>query len=172
MPIWFTPPRRNLDLRVRCGNMFELVGGSVYMAFANSCPTDVAGAKVKKGSSFPKGITLYTSRDAGRSFVQACLPVALKQEGYELMETSDGKGAVVIVDYVISSGAVDMQGSSVYVAGPHHALFSLSMTDVAHSAYGFATDFSRVESMPVSGGWGAGWEGVKQTEKGWVWSMC
>lgn len=41
-----------------------------------------------------------------------------------------------------------MQGSSVYVAGPHHALFSLSLTDIA--SIGYATDFTRVDGLPVS----------------------
>ena len=66
------------------------------------------------------------------------------------MEAHDGLGAIVIVDFMINTGfGLDVPASSVYTAGPHHALFSLSMTDVYHADYGFATDFSRIEAVPV-----------------------
>ncbi|PNW71630.1 hypothetical protein CHLRE_16g662250v5 [Chlamydomonas reinhardtii] len=139
---------KSFSTHVRCGNMFEVVGRSVYLAFANSCPTDVNGKSRSSPSSYPRGITLYTSLDAGNSFTQACLPVALKQEGYELVETHDGRGAVVVVDFVVDTGFMDLPASSVYTAGPHHALFSLSLTDVYHSEFGTTTDFARVEGVP------------------------
>ncbi len=37
--------------------------------------------------------------------LSAVLPV--QQEGYELMETQDGTGAVVIVDFLINNGAAE-----------------------------------------------------------------
>mmetsp|Transcript_15969 Transcript_15969/g.34497 ORF Transcript_15969/g.34497 Transcript_15969/m.34497 type:complete len:890 (+) Transcript_15969:138-2807(+) len=138
---------RDLNTHVRCGNMFELVGHSVYLAFANSCPVNIDGGG-RHESDFAKGITLYTSTDGGNAFVQACLPVALKQEGYELMETHDGTGAIVIVDFLIDNGFMDIPASSVYTAGPHHALFSLSLTDVYRADFGFSTDFARIEGLP------------------------
>ncbi|KAG2489020.1 hypothetical protein HYH03_012458 [Edaphochlamys debaryana] len=137
-----------IDTHVRCGNMFEVVGRSIYLAFANSCPTDINGRARSKPSSYPRGITLFTSLDGGSSFTQACLPVALNQEGYELVETHDGRGAVIIVDFVVQTGFMDLPASSVYSAGPHHALFSLSLTDVYHSEFGTTTDFARVEGVP------------------------
>ncbi|KAG2441862.1 hypothetical protein HXX76_003470 [Chlamydomonas incerta] len=139
---------KSFSTHVRCGNMFEVVGRSVYLAFANSCPTDINGKSRSSPSSYPRGITLFTSLDAGNSFTQACLPVALKQEGYELVETHDGRGAVVVVDFVVDTGFMDLPASSVYTAGPHHALFSLSLTDVYHSEFGTTTDFARVEGVP------------------------
>lgn len=46
-------------------------------------------------------------------------------------------------------GAQNLPASSVYTAGPHHALFSLSLTGVYHADYGFSTDFAKIESLPV-----------------------
>jgi hypothetical protein len=66
---------------VSCGNQFELVGSAIYLAFANSCPTDIHGKTRKTDGQWPRGITLYTSVDFGKSFEQACLPVALKVGG-------------------------------------------------------------------------------------------
>eukprot|EP00201_Polytomella_parva_P016140 CAMPEP_0175072082 /NCGR_PEP_ID=MMETSP0052_2-20121109/19671_1 /TAXON_ID=51329 ORGANISM="Polytomella parva, Strain SAG 63-3" /NCGR_SAMPLE_ID=MMETSP0052_2 /ASSEMBLY_ACC=CAM_ASM_000194 /LENGTH=978 /DNA_ID=CAMNT_0016339465 /DNA_START=262 /DNA_END=3198 /DNA_ORIENTATION=+ len=142
---------KSFETHVPCGNMFEIVGEGIYIAYSNSCPVDVQGNK-RRDSSTSKGITLYTSADGGLTFDQACLPVALKQEGYELMETHDGKGAVVVVDFVSDSGssssASSGSASSMYTAGPHHAVFSLSLTNVHRSDFGFGTDLTRIEGIP------------------------
>lgn len=84
------------------------------------------------------------------------LQSSLQQQGYELMETHDGTGAIVIVDFLINNGFMDIPASSVYTAGPHHALFSLSLTDVFHADFGMSTDFAKVEGLPVS--LGKSWE--------------
>lgn len=68
---------KTFSTHVRCGNMFEIIGSTIYLAFANSCPTDING-KDRGRDSYPGGITLYTSTDGGANFIQACLPVALK----------------------------------------------------------------------------------------------
>eukprot|EP00197_Chlamydomonas_leiostraca_P003012 CAMPEP_0202867564 /NCGR_PEP_ID=MMETSP1391-20130828/9502_1 /ASSEMBLY_ACC=CAM_ASM_000867 /TAXON_ID=1034604 /ORGANISM="Chlamydomonas leiostraca, Strain SAG 11-49" /LENGTH=890 /DNA_ID=CAMNT_0049547617 /DNA_START=70 /DNA_END=2742 /DNA_ORIENTATION=- len=141
---WFS----SFDTQVKCGNMFEIIGRTVYLAVANSCPVDPSGRARKDKPQYPQGITLYTSLDGGNTFTQACLPVALKQEGYELLQTHDGSGAIIIVDFLINNGYMDIPASSVYTAGPHHALFSLSLTDVYHADFGFGTDFARVEGLP------------------------
>lgn len=138
---WF----QSFTTHVRCGNMFEIIGKSVYLAMANSCPTDINGKQRSEAPAYPQGITLFTSQDGGCSFTQACLPVAVKQEGYELLETHDGTGAIIIVDFVVNN---NLPASSVYTAGPHHALFSLSLTDVYHADYGFSTDFAKIEGLP------------------------
>jgi len=36
------------------------------------------------------------------------------------------------------------------MAGPHHALFSLALADVYHADFGYATDFAKIEGLPVS----------------------
>ncbi len=46
----------------------------------------------------------------------------------------------------------DIPASSVFMSGPHHVLFSLSLADVYHGDLGFATDFAKVEGLPVSCG--------------------
>ena len=129
---------------------------SIYLAYANTCPTDIRGNKRPSTGQTFKGITMYTSIDGGNSFLQGCLPVAIKQEGYELLSTQDGTGAIVIVDFLINNGYMDIPASSVYTAGPHHALFSLSLTDVYRADFGFSTDFARIEGLPVRGGGGEG----------------
>jgi hypothetical protein len=43
--------------------------------------------------------------------------VMLQQQGYELMETHDGEGAVVVVDYMMRAGPAYVRGSSAYTAG-------------------------------------------------------
>lgn len=69
-----------------------------------------------------------------------------------MVETHDGAGAVIIVDFVVRTGFMDLPASSVYTAGPHHALFSLSMTSVARSDLSSSTDFARIEGVPVRRG--------------------
>ncbi|KAF5837876.1 hypothetical protein DUNSADRAFT_3769 [Dunaliella salina] len=139
---------KDFAIHVKCGNQFEVVGRTVYLAFANACPTDVNGKPQTEPSKFPGGITLFTSTDGGNTFVQGCLPIALKQEGYELMETQDGTGVVLVVDYLVKTSIMDIPASSVFMSGPHHALFSLSLADVYHADFGFTTDFSKIEGLP------------------------
>lgn len=50
---------------------------------------------------------------------------------------------------VAASIMQDIPASSVYTAGPHHALFSLSLTDVYRTDYGMSTDFAKIEGLPV-----------------------
>lgn len=86
---------------------------------------------------------------AGCAAPQACLPIALKQEGYELMETHDRNSTIIIVDYMLKGPSGDIAASSVYTAGPHQQLFSVSLQNVnRQDPISDATDFSRVESMP------------------------
>ncbi len=69
------------DCPGRSSHLSHLPGlprSTVYLAIANSCPTDINGELKHEGSVFPQGITLYTSEDGGCSFNQACLPVAVK----------------------------------------------------------------------------------------------
>eukprot|EP00798_Chlamydomonas_sp_ICE-L_P015566 gene15566-21663_t len=154
---------KDYNIMVHCGNMFELIAGGIYLAFANSCKYGVGGGKNTEGAINPDGITLYTSMDAGNDFIKACLPVALKQEGYELLETHDGTGAIegyellethhgmdaiVIAEFSISTMLIDIPTSSVYTAGPHQALFSVSMNDLNHGPFGVSMDLSRVEGLP------------------------
>ncbi len=73
-----------------------------------------------------------------------------QQEGYEMIATRDGTGAIIIVDFVINNGMMDIPASSVYTAGPHHALFSMSLSNVYRDAFGFSTDFAPIEALPVS----------------------
>ena len=141
---------KDFSARAFCGNMFEVIGHSIYLAYANTCPTDIHGNKRPSEKQTFKGITLYTSIDGSSSFLQACLPVAVNQEGYEILSTQDGTGAIIIVDFKINNGFMDIPASSVYTAGPHHALFSLSLTDVYKADFGFVTDFARIEGLPVS----------------------
>ncbi|EFJ39886.1 hypothetical protein VOLCADRAFT_100398 [Volvox carteri f. nagariensis] len=129
------------EVRVPCGNQLEVVGRSVYLAVANSCERSPDGS----GSY----ITLFTSVDGGANFVRACLPAALEQDGYELVETHDGRGALIIVDYSVDRGMMmPMSAASVYAAGPHHALFSLSLTNVFQGSLAATADFTRVEGLP------------------------
>lgn len=46
----------------------------------------------------------------------------------------------------------DVVASSVFMSGPHHAMFSLALADVYHADFGYDVDFSKVEGIPVS--WG------------------
>ncbi|GLI71589.1 hypothetical protein VaNZ11_016826 [Volvox africanus] len=137
---------RSSSTRVPCGNQLEIVGRSVYLAVANSCPNSPDRRSLP--NSRDGGITLFTSMDGGNTFVRACLPAALKQEGYELVETHDGRGALVIVDFSVDTGMMmPLYAASVYAAGPHHALFSLSLTNVYVGMMGSTTDFTRLEGL-------------------------
>ena len=109
-----------------CGNLFQVVGSVIYLAYANSCPNDIYGNVRPPGDS-RKGVSLYTSIDGGETFTQACVPVAIHQDGYEMFSTQDGTGVDLITDFMINSQGEDLPASSVYTAGPHHAIFSLSL---------------------------------------------
>ena len=87
---------------------------------------ELSSARICNPTPPPAPITSLTDHE--------CNPPRLppQQEGYELVETHDGRGAVVVVDFVVDTGFMDLPASSVYTAGPHHALFSLSLTDVYH----------------------------------------
>ena len=107
-----------------CGNLFQVVGPVVYLSYANSCPTDIYG--VQRFSS-KKGVSLFTSIDGGETFNLACIPVALKQDGYEMFSTQDNTGVDLVVDFLINDRGENLPASSVYTAGPHHAIFSMSL---------------------------------------------
>lgn len=78
----------------------------------------------------------------------------LQQEGYELMETHDGNGTIIIVDYLQKSMIGNIQASSAYTAGPQHVLFSLSLSDIyRQDLLSQASDFLRVDGVPVSSRW-------------------
>ena len=57
----------------------------IYLAMSNKCPTDIDGKPRKSDPQGIPGITLYTSLDAGDSFTQTCLPVAIQvRQGLEI----------------------------------------------------------------------------------------
>eukprot|EP00879_Flechtneria_rotunda_P009745 GHRR01010194.1.p1 GENE.GHRR01010194.1~~GHRR01010194.1.p1 ORF type:complete len:606 (+),score=150.47 GHRR01010194.1:219-2036(+) len=142
---WF----KTIKQKIPCGNQFEQLGRQLYLAVSNSCPQDMSGKPRTVDPSGPPGISLHTSQDGGATFREACLPVALKQEGYELLETHDGEGALVIVDYLVKTGMGNLQASSAYTAGPHHALFSVSLSSIyKQDALSSSTDFLRVDGVP------------------------
>uniref|UniRef100_A0A383W6M8 VPS10 domain-containing protein n=1 Tax=Tetradesmus obliquus TaxID=3088 RepID=A0A383W6M8_TETOB len=142
---WF----KTIKKKVPCGNQFELLGRQVYLAVSNKCPQDMAGKPRKFDPTGPPGITLHTSDDAGMNFKAACLPVALRQQGYELLETHDNAGAIVIVDYMVKMPMGNLQASSAYSAGPHHALFSQSLSSIyKQDVLSGSTDFLRVDGIP------------------------
>ncbi|KAI8465440.1 MAG: hypothetical protein J3K34DRAFT_525363 [Monoraphidium minutum] len=140
---------RSTSSKVQCGNQFELMGSSIYLAVSNKCPVDPDGKKRRVDAGGLPGITLYTSVDGARTFKAACLPVLIRQEGYELLETHDGNGTIIIVDYLVRSGMMMMRVSSAYSAGPQHQLFSLSLNNIyRQDATSAASDFMRVDGVP------------------------
>lgn len=142
---WF----KSIKQKVSCGNQFELLGRQIYLAVSNRCPTDFDGKPRSVDPSGVPGITLHTSEDGGSHFKAACLPVALRQEGYELLESHDGQGALVIVDYLVKTPLGNLQASSAYTAGPHHAMFSLSLSSIyKQDVLSSGTDFLRVDGVP------------------------
>ena len=48
--------------------MFEILGKSLYLAFANSCPTDIEGRKQKSSSSYPQ-VRAQAAAVAGSSHI-------------------------------------------------------------------------------------------------------
>eukprot|EP00878_Enallax_costatus_P010257 GHUV01010707.1.p1 GENE.GHUV01010707.1~~GHUV01010707.1.p1 ORF type:complete len:710 (+),score=160.81 GHUV01010707.1:152-2131(+) len=140
---------KTMKYKVPCGNQFELLGREIYLAVSNKCPQDMSGKPRTVDPSGPPGITLHTSADGGITFKAACLPVALRQEGYELLETHDFQGAIVIVDYLVKTMMGNLQASSAYTAGPQHSLFSVSLSSIyKQDVLSGSTDFLRVDGVP------------------------
>jgi hypothetical protein len=161
----------SLKAKVSCGNQFEVVAGrEVYLARSARCPVAIDGKPAGKaaggggggggggpGGEVP-GIELYTSVEAGGAWRRACVPVAVRQEGYELVETHDARGTIVVVDYRLQApspgggggggggpggggggpgggpggggGGPDLRAAAAYTAGPRHAVFSLSLANI------------------------------------------
>jgi hypothetical protein len=74
-----------------------------------------------------------------------------------LVETADHRGALALVDFVVKTKTDNFIASSVYTAGPHHAVFSLSLTNVYKDDFTGSADFARVEGIPVRILWARYW---------------
>lgn len=48
------PPLPRFSTHVRCGNMFEVIGRSIYLAVSNACPTDINGNQRSSRSDYPQ----------------------------------------------------------------------------------------------------------------------
>ena len=65
---------------VPCGVQFEITSGVVLLGISNACPVDIYGVERSVSESMDrlKGVTLHVSTDAGQTFHEACVPVALQ----------------------------------------------------------------------------------------------
>ena len=65
---------------VSCGVQFEITSGVVFLGISNACPVDIYGKErsLSKSMDWLKGVTLYVSTDAGQTFHEACVPIALQ----------------------------------------------------------------------------------------------
>ena len=144
---WFARPHQKV---AACGNQVEVVGETLYVAAPASCPTHPDGTPrpVPRGAG-ASNVVLYTSRDAGNSFTQACLPSRDLDLGYSLLRTHDERAALLVVDHDEQEpAAAAAPVGNVYAPGGGEAAgaFSLSLPR-AYRAFQ-ASDVARVEGLP------------------------
>jgi len=144
---WFARPHQKV---AACGNQVEVVGETLYVAAPASCPTHPDGRPraVPRGAG-ASNVVLYTSRDAGNTFSQACLPSRDLDLGYSLLRTHDERAALLVVDHDEQEpAAARAPVGNVYAPGGGDAAgaFSLSLPR-AYRAFQ-ASDVARVEGLP------------------------
>ena len=136
---------------IPCGNLFEIVGGKVFLAVPSDCPVGPDGKARKSGGGTIAGrsVTLYSSDPDGDDFVEACLPAKLEDDGYNLVHTHDGAAAFVLADHAEPGSwgpSADSPTSDAYAPAYNVSLHTLSLPDIYRRDY--VTDFSRVEGLP------------------------
>jgi sortilin len=171
-----------------CGNQFEVVGRTLYLAMPADCPVHPDGSARPKraaggggGGGGPGGgsnVVLYTSADEGATWLQACLPVKWMDLGYSLVRTHDAASALVVVDHDEEDpAAAAAPAGNVYSPGSGETgapIFTLALPRTYRTAS--ASDFARVEGLPgvfmanqidgdaFAGGGGAGKPGRRAFE--------
>ncbi|KDD72009.1 hypothetical protein H632_c4009p0, partial [Helicosporidium sp. ATCC 50920] len=141
---------------VPCGNLFEVIGGKVFLAVPSDCPLgpDGAARQTPKTAIPGRSVTLYASDRDGDEFREVCLPTELEDDGYNLVHTHENTGTFVLADHAepgSRSASSDSPSSDLYAppktcscaaAGPH----SLSLRGVYRRDS--VADFARVEGLP------------------------
>jgi len=166
-----------------CGNQFEAVGRTLYLAMPADCPVHPDGTTRPRhvppaGGSGGANVVLYTSADEGASWAQACLPVKWMDLGYSLVRTHDAASALVVVDHdEADPAAAAAPAGNVYSPGSGEEgspIFTLALPRTYRTAA--ASDFARVEGLPgvfmanqidgdaFSGGGGSGKPGRRAFE--------
>lgn len=136
---------------VPCGNLFEIVAHKVYLAVPSECPLGPDGKtrKTPKQSMSGRTVTMYVSDADGDEFSEACLPVDLEDDGYNMVHTHDNYAAFILADHAEpgSQGPQsDSPTSDAYAPSYNGTLYTLSLRNVYRRE--FITDFSRVEGIP------------------------
>lgn len=144
---WFSTSHKKV---AACGNQIEVVGETLFVAAPAGCPTHPDGRPrpVPRGAG-ASNVVLYTSRDAGKTFSQACLPSRDLDLGYSLLRTHDERAALLVVDHDEQEpAAAAAPVGNVYAPGGGDAAgaFSLSLPR-AYRAFQ-ASDIARVEGLP------------------------
>jgi sortilin len=135
-----------------CGNAFEVLNGDVYVAQLRDCEAfhgAAAGDKSAEGKFPGTDITLRISTDAGKTFKQACFPVALSQKGYTLFDFHGAKGGpdFISVDHDEEDAAeAAAPMGNLYSSDDSLQLFSLNMRRNVRFG-GAAVDFANVEGI-------------------------
>lgn len=139
-----------LDKIIPCGNLFEIVGGKVFLAVPSECPVGPDGKARKAGSASigSRSVTLFVSDQDGDEFVEACLPAKLEDDGYNLVHTHDNAAAFILADHAEPGSwgpTADSPTSDAYAPAYNASLHTLSLPDIYRRD--FVTDFSRVEGL-------------------------
>jgi hypothetical protein len=145
-----------------CGNLFEVVGGKVFLAVPSECPVgpDGAARRAPPAGAAGRAVTLYISDPQTSDFVEACLPTPLEDDGYNIVHTHGKEGAHVLADHAEPGSwgpAADAPTADAYAPSNAGALHTLALAGVYRRE--FVTDFSRVEGLPVRRAVGVGWLG-------------
>eukprot|EP00887_Chlorella_sp_A99_P000674 scaffold5.g674.t1 len=130
----------------------EIVAHKVYLAVTSDCPLGPDGRKRPAPAHAVAGrtVTMYISDADGDEFAEACLPINLEDDGYNMVRTHDDYGAFVLAADHAEEGsrgpASDSPTSDAYAPAYNASFFTLSLPNVYRREY--ITDFSRVEALP------------------------
>mmetsp|Transcript_42694 Transcript_42694/g.68664 ORF Transcript_42694/g.68664 Transcript_42694/m.68664 type:complete len:874 (+) Transcript_42694:54-2675(+) len=135
---------------LRCGNAFEVLNGDVYVAQLRDCEAFHSNPTSATAKEFPgTDIALQISTDTGKSFKQACFPVALSQRGYTIFDfhTTLGGPDFISIDHDEEDKAeASAPMGNIYSSDDTLQLFSLNMRRNVRYG-GNAVDFANVEGV-------------------------
>jgi len=135
---------------VPCGNQFEAIGSSLYLAVPSGCPWsmkegddgaeesvdgDIVPSADSGSSSTPvpgSGVELFISDSEGKKFNMACIPAMDLDLYYSIMKSTDGEETYLSIDHDEQDGDIAKAAAvtTLYSAGAVDSMFTFVAASV------------------------------------------